>query len=78
MSNKFLFLVLQGDVEWRASLLKSIGKGKGFGYNHKIMIIRFRSRHLVLWLLENLWFMRVRVKDWLYKGKTYHPPVHPT
>ena len=45
----------------------------GFGYNHKLMIIRFRSRHLVLWLLGNLWYLRVWVKDLLCKEKIYHP-----
>jgi len=45
----------------------------GFGYNHKFMIIRFRSRHLALWLLGNLWYLRVWVKDLLCKEKIYHP-----
>jgi len=27
---------------------------KGFEFNHKIIIMKFRSRHIVLWLLENL------------------------
>jgi len=25
-----------------------LGKEKGFGFNHKIMIIRFRSHHILL------------------------------
>jgi hypothetical protein len=41
------------------NLLRGIAKGKGFEYNHKIMIIRFKSSHLISWLLENLWSVRV-------------------
>jgi hypothetical protein len=44
-----------------------VRKGKGFGYNHKIMIIKFKSCDLVLRLLGNLWFARVRVRDWWLK-----------
>jgi hypothetical protein len=42
-----------------------------FGFNHKSMIMKFRSRHLVLWFLENHWFARILVRDWLCKGKTH-------
>jgi hypothetical protein len=45
---------LRGAHEGIISLLRGVREGKGFEYNHKVMIIRFRSRHLVLWLLENL------------------------
>jgi len=45
----------------------------GFGYNHKIMIIRLMSRHLVLCLLRNIWSARVQVRDWLCKGKINYP-----
>jgi hypothetical protein len=44
-----------------------------FCFNHKIIIMKFRSRHLVLWLLGNLWSTRVWVKDWLCKEKMHHP-----
>jgi len=50
--------------EWQVCHLKGIEKEKkmGFEYNHKIMIIKFRSRHLVLWLLGDLWSARVCVR----------------
>lgn len=32
----------------------AVGRKNGFVFNHKIMIIGFKSRHLVLWLLGNL------------------------
>jgi hypothetical protein len=52
-------------------LLRGMWK-KSFGYNYKIMIIDFKSRHLVLWLLKNLWSVRVWIFDWLYKGKIHY------
>jgi hypothetical protein len=55
-------------------LLKGgVGKGKSFLYNHKVMVIKFKSRHIILWLLGNLWPAKVRVRDWLCKEKTHHP-----
>jgi len=45
----------------------------GFGYIHKIIIIKFKSHHLVLRLLRNVWSTRVWVGDWFCKGKTHHP-----
>jgi hypothetical protein len=44
-----------------------------FGFNHKSTIMKFRSRHLVLWFLENHWFARILVRDWLCKGNTHDP-----
>jgi hypothetical protein len=36
--------------------------------------LRFRSRHLVLYMVtRNLWSARVCVRDWLCKGKMHHP-----
>jgi hypothetical protein len=29
------------------------GRGESFKFNHKVMIIGFNSRHLILWSLEN-------------------------
>jgi len=40
-----IFYVLRGDVEWWMILLRGVGKGKGFEYNHKVMIMKFRSPH---------------------------------
>jgi hypothetical protein len=52
---KKLLHIVRGEVEGhRFSHLKGVRERKGFGYNHKIILIKFRSRHLALWLLENL------------------------
>jgi hypothetical protein len=61
-----LFVIVVG--RRRAGALKCImrviviGKGKGIGFNHKI-IIKVRSHHLVLWLLGTLWSARFWVRD---------------
>jgi hypothetical protein len=52
------------DVEWQICLLRMV-KGFFFTYNHNLMIIKFMSRHLVLWSLKNL-----KVCESLGKGTT--------
>jgi hypothetical protein len=49
--------------------------GKGFGFNHKIMIIRFRSRHLVLWSLENLMVCESLGKGLVVQGEDVSRPA---
>jgi len=48
------------------------------GVTHKIMIIKFRSRHLVLWLLENLMVCESLGKELVVQGEDTSPPVHLT
>jgi hypothetical protein len=48
-----------------------VGK-ESFEFNHKIMIIRFKSRHIILRLLGNIMVYESSVRDWLCKGKTHH------
>ena len=45
--------------------------GKGFGFNYKIMINVQESLPSIM-VTRNLWSARVRVRDWLCKGKTHH------
>jgi hypothetical protein len=42
------------------------------------MIMRFRSRHLVLWLLGNLMVFESPGKGLVVQGKDTSPSVHPT
>ena len=46
-----------------------VGKGKSFGYNHKIITIRFKSRHLVLRLLGNLMIYKTPSKGLIVQGE---------
>jgi hypothetical protein len=56
----------------RASWCEVLCVGKGFGFNHKIMINVQESPPSIM-VTRNLWSARVWVRDWLCKGKTHHP-----
>jgi hypothetical protein len=58
-------------VEWQICLLRNV-KGV-LEFNHKIMILGFMSRHLILWSLENL-----MVYESLCKGTSYAKGRHIT
>jgi hypothetical protein len=51
------------DVEWWCCLLEV---KESFEFNHKVMILKFRSRHLILWSLEYL-----MVYESLCKGSSF-------
>jgi hypothetical protein len=53
-------------------VLCCVGKRKGFGFNHKIMINVQESPPSII-VTRNLWSTRVWVRDWLCKGNTFHP-----
>ena len=44
-----------------------------FRFNHKIMIIKFRSHHLVLWLLGNLMVCESPGKGLVVQGEDTLP-----
>ena len=46
--------------------------GNVFRFNHKIVINVQESPPSIM-VIRNLWSTRVWVRDWLCKGKTYHP-----
>ena len=50
---------------------------RGFGYHHKIMILRFMSHHLVLWLLKPMLYESPG-KGLVMQRKNTSPPVHHT
>jgi hypothetical protein len=54
---------------WLVCLLSVLERG--FEFNHKIMISRFKSRHLVLWLLENLMVCESLDKRLVVQGKKH-------
>jgi len=60
------------DVEQWVYLL-SVLEMKGFVFNHKIMIMKFRSCHLVLWSLENLMVCKSPCKELVIQGEDSAP-----
>jgi hypothetical protein len=53
-------------------------EGKGFEYNKKIMIIKFRSCHLILWILEKSIVCESLGKGLVVQEEDASPPMHPT
>jgi hypothetical protein len=62
-------------VDWQICLQSVLDRG--FGFNHKIMIIRFRSRNLVLWSLENLMVCENPGKGLVVQGEDVSRLAHP-
>jgi hypothetical protein len=73
-----VIIVMPHEALRKASLPPEILVKRGCGFNHKIMIIRFRSRHLVLWSLGNLMECESPSKELVVQGKNSSPAVHPT
>ena len=51
---------------------------KGFKFNYKIIIIRFKSRHQILWSLENLMVCESLGKGLVVQREDASPPMHLT
>jgi hypothetical protein len=60
------------EILCRASWCEVLCVGKGFRFNHKIMINIQESPPSIM-VTRNLWSARVWVRDWLCKEKTHHP-----